>query len=76
MEAQTALVWTDSAVELYAVSYVDMYFALVVNPWNTERNDALRLYKTFYELCFLKFWMLVVNVLYRKEDFPYGLQVL
>ena len=63
MEAQTAFVWAYGTVELYPVTDVDMHLALVVNPWDTERNDALRLNKTFDKLCLFEFGMLVVNVL-------------
>ena len=76
MEAQTALVRADGTVELNSVAKVDMDFALVVNPRNTERDNALRLNETLDKFCFFKLRVLVVNVLDRKQHFPYGLQVL
>ena len=45
MESQAALIRTNGAVELYAIAYVYMHFALVVCPRHTERNDTLGLYK-------------------------------
>ena len=39
-----------------------MYFALVVNPRNAERDDALRLNETLNKLSLLKLGMLVVDV--------------
>lgn len=42
MEAETALVGTESGVELHAVSLLDLALALVVLPDNAELDDALR----------------------------------
>ena len=41
MEAETALVGTESRVELHAVSLLDLALALVVLPDNAELDDAL-----------------------------------
>lgn len=41
MEAETALVGTESRVELDAVSLLDLALALVVLPDNAELDDAL-----------------------------------
>ena len=41
MEAETALVGTESRVELHTVSLLDLALALVVLPDNTELDDAL-----------------------------------
>ena len=41
MEAETALVGTESGVELHAVSLLDLALALVVLPDNAELHDAL-----------------------------------
>ena len=46
MESQTSLVRSNCAVELYTVTFVDLYLAIVIYPRNLERNDALRLYQT------------------------------
>jgi hypothetical protein len=42
VEAETALVWTKSRVELHTVSLVDHALALVVLPYDAELDDALR----------------------------------
>ena len=42
MEPETALVRPDRAVELNAVSLIDLNLALVVHPGNLEENDAFR----------------------------------
>jgi hypothetical protein len=41
VKAETALVGTESRVELHAVSLLDLALALVVLPDNTELDDAL-----------------------------------
>ena len=47
MEAQTALVGTDCAVELDAVAFVDLHIAVVVDPSHAEFNHAFGLDQTF-----------------------------
>ena len=64
MEAQTTLVWANGAVKLHAVADVDLHFTLVVHPWYSEGDDALRLHHALHDFCFLKLGMLVVDVLY------------
>ena len=63
MEAQTALVRSYGAVELYAVTEVHLYLALVIDPGHTECDDALGFHDTFYNLCLLKLRMLIVHIL-------------
>ena len=63
METDTALVWSDSRVELYSVTCVSLNLAIIVNPGNLESKDTLRLYDTLNDLCILKFRVLVVNFL-------------
>jgi len=75
VETQTAFVRADCAVELYAVTEVGLYFALVVNPRYAESEDTVRLDDTFNDFGLLKFGMLVVNLFDRFEDFAYCLQV-
>lgn len=41
METETALVWTESRVELYTVSAVDLWESLVIFPHDAELDDAL-----------------------------------
>ena len=42
METETALVGTESRVELHAVTLVDLALTLVVLPNNAELDDTLR----------------------------------
>ena len=76
METQTALVRTDGAVELYTVTEVHLYLALIIHPWHTESDDALRLHDAFDNACALELRVLVVDILYRNEHFAYCLQIL
>lgn len=69
MEAQTALVGTYGAVELYAVTGVHMHLTIVVNPWHTEDDDAFRLHQPLYDLSFFKLGVFVVDVLNGDKDF-------
>ena len=73
MEAQTALIRTDSAIELYTVTDVHLYLAFVVDPRHTEGNDALRLNDALHYLGFLKLRMLIVNILDRLQYLTYSL---
>ena len=73
MEAQTALIWTDGAVELYTIAKVYVYLALIIDPWHAERNDTLRLNDTLDDFCFFKLWMLVVDVFNRGQHLAYCL---
>ena len=65
MEAQSALVRADGAVELHAIANVHLHLALVVNPRHAERGDALWLHDALDNLGFFKLGMLVVDVLNR-----------
>lgn len=47
METKTALVWSDSAVELYSVAFVNLYNAIIIDPRNAEGDDPFRLDHTF-----------------------------
>ena len=76
METQSTLVGADGAVELYTIAQVHLYLALVVDPGNAERDDALRFNDSFYNLRFLELRMLVVDVLDRFKHFAYCLQIL
>ena len=76
VEAQTALIGTDGAVELHAVADVHLHLALVVHPGHAERGDALRLHDALHYLGFLKFRMLVVDVLNALQNLADGLQKL
>jgi len=41
VESETALVWTESGVELDAVTAVDLWLVLVIFPDDTELDDSL-----------------------------------
>lgn len=41
MKTETALVWTQSGVELHTVTTVDLWLEFVVFPNNTELDDTL-----------------------------------
>ena len=68
VKACTTLVRANGIVELYAVTEVNLYLTLVVYPGDTEGEDTIGLDEALDDLVLLKLWMLVVNVLDRKED--------
>ena len=57
MKTETALVRSDGAVELNAVTFVYMNLTVVVYPGNTEHNGALGLDKSFEQCTLLIFGM-------------------
>ena len=76
MEAETALVWTDSIVELDSVTGVGLDLAVVINPGDTECKNPVRLHKPLNNPGVFKLRMLVVNILNRLKHFTYGLEIL
>ena len=74
MSAQS-FVGADSRVELYTIAEVGLYFAVVIHPSNTERENTIRLYHTLYDFGFLKLRMLVVHWLDGLEYLLDCLQV-
>ena len=74
METDTALVGTDSIVELHAIADVVLHFALVVNPGYTEGEDAVGLYHTLDDAGLLEFRMLIVNFFYAEKHFLHSLE--
>lgn len=52
MESESALVGSDGAVELHSVTFVDVYFAVVVYPGNSEHDDSFGFDKSFEKTCF------------------------
>ncbi len=76
VEAQTALVGANGAVELHAVADVHLHLALVVDPGHAERDDALRLHEALHYLGLFKLGVLVVYVLDALQDFAHCLQEL
>ena len=59
METKAALVRSNCGVKLDAVSAINLNVASVVNPRNTEHNNALWLDKTLKQSGFLELWMCV-----------------
>ena len=76
MEAQSALVRTDGAVELHAIADVHLHFALVVDPGHAEGGDAFGLYEPLHDFCFFEFRVLVVHINDGFQHFSDGLQIL
>ena len=76
METQASLVRADCAVELHAVAGVGLHLSVVVNPGDTEGEDAVRFDHSLHNLGTFEFRMLIVNLLYRFENFLHCLKVL
>ena len=68
MEAQTALIRTDSRVELYSEASVYLYLAVVVNPRYTEHDLSFRLYDTVKNACIDEILSLLCNGLKCFEN--------
>ena len=75
-EAETSLVGSDCAVELYTEAAVDLNLAVTIDPGNTELNNALRLYETLKKACFLILGVLFDNGFEGLKDFFNGLKKL
>ena len=67
MEAQTALVGADGAVELDAVAAVHLDLALIIDPGHTEGDDALGLDQTLDQAGLLVLGMLLHHGLDAPE---------
>ena len=76
MEADTALIRADGVVELYAVAKVGLHFAAVVDPCDTEREDAVGLDHTLYNAGLFKLRVLVVDIFHTHQHFFHSLQIL
>ncbi len=63
METDATFVRADGIVELHAVTYVVLNFALVVNPGYTESEDTVGFDHTFDDFVAFEFRVLVVYVL-------------
>ena len=73
VESETALVRTDRGVELDAEAAVDLDFALVVDPGDSELDEALRLDYTVEDACLDEVGTLVGDRFEGLEDFAYSL---
>ena len=69
VETNAAFVGADGAVVLHTVTAVDMYFAVVIHPGNTEFQNSLGLNKTLNQSCLFPLGMLVDYQLKRFKHF-------
>ena len=76
MEAKPAFIRTDGTVILYPVAAVNMDFSVIVNPGNTEFDDALGLNKALKQTGLFPFGMLVNHQFERLENLSDSLQKL
>ena len=75
METNTALIRTNSIVELYAITEVGLHFTLIIHPRDAESKNTVGFNQSFYDLCFLELRMLIVDIFDRKKYFLYGLKI-
>ena len=73
VEAYAAFVRANGVVELYAVTDVYLYLAVIVDPGYFECEYAVGLDKPLYDFCFFKFGVLVVDLLDGEKNLVYGL---
>ena len=76
METNTAFVRADCIVELYTITEIGLNFPFIVYPSDTESEDMIRFYQSFYDLGLFKFGMLIVYIFDRKKNFFYCLKIL
>ena len=76
MEAKTALVRTNRAVELHAIAEVDLHFTLVVHPRHAESDDTFGLDYALHNLRLLELGMLIVDVLNAVQYLADSLKIL
>ena len=76
MEAETALVGTESGVVLHAVAEVDLGLALIVNPHDAELEDTIGLHNALDDLSSLELGVFVVLFLDGFQNLADSLQVL
>ena len=69
MKSETALVRTDSAVELYAEAAVNLNLAVVVNPGYSEHDNSLGLGDSLENAVLLVLGVLLEYGLQRCEYF-------
>ena len=75
MEAESALVRADGAIELDPVAEVGLDLTVVVNPGHSESEYPVRLDKTLDDLSFLELGVLVVDFLDGLENFLDSLKI-
>ena len=75
-KTQAALVWTDSAVELYAETAVDLCLTIVVYPSYTEFDNSFGLSHALQKCHLLVFGMLIYDYFEGLINFFYRLKKL
>ena len=74
METKTTFVRSDCTVELYTISFVNLYGSVVIYPRNTERNNSFWFYQTFQNRKTAVFFFITVdNNFKRIQNFFYCL---
>ena len=68
MKAKTALIRSKTAIELHAEAAVNLHLARIINPRNTEHNNALRLYNSLKQTCLLILGIRVDDRLQRRKN--------
>src|SRR5574344_297847 len=76
MKSQTALVRSDSTVELNSVASVDLHSSVVINPCNSEHNLSLRLNDSLKNLLLDKLGVCRKSCLNRCKELMYSLEEL
>lgn len=74
MEAKSALVWSDCAVELNPVALIDLHVAFVVEPRDAELNDTFRDHDLLKNTVLLVFGFALDQCAERCEHFRCSLQ--
>ena len=76
METQTALVGTDSVIELNAVAGINLHVALIIYPSHLESELTIRLNDTLSDTICLEFGVLIIDLFYGHQYLTYGLKIL
>ena len=76
METQTALVGTDSVIELDTIAGINLNIALVVYPSHLESELTIGLNDTLSDTVSLEFGVLIVDLFYGHQYLTYGLKIL
>ena len=69
MKTQTSFVRSDSTVELYPVTAVDLYFTFIINPWNSEHDNSFGLNHFFQNLIGFVFGVCLIGIPNRFNNF-------
>ena len=73
MEADTALIWADSAARLDTEAAVDLDLSSVVHPGDAEDDDALRFNYPFQDFLVHEVGVVHHEGGYAFHNFPHGL---